>query len=267
MAHQTIDIIPGTSFAIVHDIDEPKTIHFKLHNHDDIYEIVFVQTGDCEFYVEGNSYRLKAHDICCTRPFELHQMTFLSDQTYDRIVLYLKSEFFLENNCTEFLVLFQNRQLGTGNVVDGEENPAAADCIRRLYGYYEEQEYSVMNHVIIELLYLLNRSQSADKFYTHNERIRNIIMYINRHLTEPITLDALAQRFFIDKHYLCKVFKKCTGHTISQYVNYKRILLVQEMRRSGQSLLKASMNAGFNSYAHFYKMYVKQMGHSPKDMN
>ena len=59
MARQTVEIFQNNSFGIVHDIDEkPNNINFQLHNHDDIYEIVLLLKGDCEFFVEGDSYKL-----------------------------------------------------------------------------------------------------------------------------------------------------------------------------------------------------------------
>ena len=64
--------------------------------------------------------------------------------------------------------------------------------------------------------------------------------------------------------YLCKIFKSITGYTINHYINYKRLLLVRELHSKGQTLLEASTAAGFNSYAHFYKMYKKEFGESPR---
>ena len=92
-------------------------------------------------------------------------------------------------------------------------------------------------------------------------------MYINDHLAENLSLDMISKRFFMAKQYMCKVFKKNTGYTIYQYISYKRILLAQELHRSGQSLTQASMNAGFNDYANFYKTYIKYTGKSPKQMD
>lgn len=90
-----------------------------------------------------------------------------------------------------------------------------------------------------------------------------ISLYINAHLSDNLSLDILAKEFFTAKNYMCRVFKNYTGYTINQYINYKRILFAQELHKNGQSLLQASMNAGFNSYANFYKAYVKQIGKCP----
>ena len=269
MAHQTFEVLPDRRFTVIRDFDDdPMDIHFKMHNHDDIYEIVLVISGDCEFYVEGNSYGAEPLDICFTRPSELHLMTFRSHAAYERIIIYLHSDFFERGGREKYLDIFVNRRLGTGNLISHDiSGSAASGCAKRVYEYFEEGALDVAENSICELLYIMNRSRSlSDGRYAKSGRVRDIIMYINSRLTEKISLDELSHHFFTDKHYLCRIFKKYTGYTINQYINYKRIMLVQEMHRNGQTLLQASMNAGFNSYAHFYKTYVKQTGQKPRYM-
>lgn len=267
-----LDIISfneGMDFSIVHKKSEnPNLLDFELHNHDDIYEIVLLLDGDCEFIVEGNTYKIEPRDIVFTRPFEFHHIACLTARTYERIILYIRADYFTNNSCEEFLDIFRNRKIGTGNLISANiTGNTIRHCMERLYEYYSDGAYKAANGVVMEFLYLINNTKSkTDNFYTKNERIRDIIVYINRHLTDELSLDELSEKFFIDKHYLCKSFKKSTGHTVKQYINNKRILLAQELHRSGQTLLQASLNSGFNSYAHFYKTYVKQTGKSPKSM-
>lgn len=270
MARQTVEIFQNNSFGIVHDIDEkPNNINFQLHNHDDIYEIVLLLKGDCEFFVEGNSYKLQPHDIVFTRPFEFHHIKCLSEKIYDRIILYIKADYFNEHNCQKFLDIFQNRKLGTGNLISYSMTDHALNyCMNRIYDYCEKKAYDVANKLIYEFLYLINQyKNNLSSLCTRDERIRNIIIYINDNLSENINLDILSKKFFITKQYMCKLFKLNTGYTINQYINYKRILLVQKLHRNGQSLIQSSMNAGFNNYANFYKTYVKYTGKSPKEMD
>lgn len=266
---EIIEIFPGMNFTIARKInDDPDLLDFKLHHHDDIYEVIYLIDGDCEFVVEGNTYKIRPHDIIVTRPFEFHHIVCLSSRTYDRIVLHIQADFFRKHECGEFLDLFINRELGTGNITASALTDAdIRDCLERILRYYSEKAYKIADGCVTEFLYLLNSVKGAGiNAYAKNARIRDIIIYINNNLTEELKLDDIARKFFIDKHYLCKSFKKNTGYTVNQYINYKRILLVQELHRRGQTLLDASLNAGFNSYAHFYKMYVKQTGKPPKSM-
>ena len=268
LARKDTVIFPGFSFGLVYDIDEnPNIINFRLHNHNDLYEIVLLLNGDCEFHVEGNIYRLRPHDIVFTRPFEMHKISCLSEKTYERIIIYIKRDYFTDKGCEKYLDFLENRGLGTSNLIASDMSDGSAeDCIKRLYKYESEHEYELMDSVLTELLFLLNRSKDTSKnFYTKNERIRNIIVYINNNLKEDLSLDSIAKKFYISKHYMCNVFKKCTGYTINNYITYKRILLATELHKTGQSLTAASLNAGFQSYSNFYRAYIKQNGKPPRE--
>lgn len=263
-----IEIFPNRSFGLIHKTtDKPNRLNFQLHNHDDLYEIMLFLGGDCEFQVEGNTYKLAPQDIVLTRPFELHHIVCLTEKSYDRIILFIRSSYFTENNCEELLEVFSARELGTGNLISADaENGASAECMKRLYRYTDEGAYDIAEHVITELLYLLNNAKkhSAD-VYTKNKCLREIIVYINNHLEENLSLNLLADRFFLSKHYMCRMFRQSTGYTIGQYISHKRIMLAQELHRQGQSWLIASLNAGFGNYATFYRAYLRQTGEAPRN--
>ncbi|MFV0362148.1 MAG: helix-turn-helix domain-containing protein [Suipraeoptans sp.] len=238
----------------------------KFHNHDNSYEIFLFLKGDAEFHIEGNVYTLHPHDIYIASPFELHHKEFLSSAKYERIVININLDFFEKNRCKNLEAAFKNRIPGTecqipASIVDQE----MYHLIIKMNRYLKEGAYNIANCVLLEFLYLLNHIEKPLATpVVEDERIRDVLTYINEHLAEQLTLDQLSQLFFMNKYHLCRVFKEITGYTINQYINTKRLLLVREMVQKGQSLLTASMNAGFNSYAHFYKMHKKVFGISPK---
>ena len=90
-----------------------------------------------------------------------------------------------------------------------------------------------------------------------------IIAYLNSHFTEPITLDDLAERFFISKHHLNRSFRKATGTTVRDYLISKRVTYVQQLLINGVPATQASTLAGFGDYTAFYRAYVKRFGHAP----
>ena len=261
---------PNLDFGLVHKIDsQPDNIDFKLHQHDDVFEIFLFMSGNAEFYVEGNVYKLKPYDLIITRPFEMHHIRCLSKKPYERIILYITPEFFEKKECHEYENILLNRAAGTGNVIPADiVKDLLVNPINRMSVYVHDGAYTAAGAVMVEFLYLLNNTQSAiSPEKSKDERISSIIAYINEHLPDKLTLDFLSEKFYINKYHLCKIFKKNTGYTLSQYINHKRILLVRELHMNGQSLLEASTNAGFNNYSHFYRMYVKKTGMTPKNMN
>lgn len=269
MARKTVELFYERDIGVVHDIDEhPDNGDFHLHHHENMYEILLLLSGDVEYRAEGNVYRLVPQDIVFARPFELHVMYSHSDTKYERLIIYIGVDYFKRNNCERFLDIFENRPIGVDNCITKKINDdALPNCMKRIEEYADNKEYDVVEYALYEFLYLLNvHRESSDNIHTSDERVRRMIVYINDHLSDELNLDVIANEFYIAKNYMCRLFKKHTGYTINQYITYKRILLAQELYRGGSSLMQASMEAGFNSYANFYKAYVKQEGESPKHL-
>ena len=95
-----------------------------------------------------------------------------------------------------------------------------------------------------------------------DRHINDVLSYINEHSDSELTPDKLCEIFYVSKSYLCRIFKKVTGHTIRHYINCKR-LLARELYGRGYTLLETSASAGFSSYSHFYRMYCKESGTNP----
>ena len=239
---------------------------FKLHNHSDRYEIVLFLTGNAEFHIEGNIYQSHPHDIYIARPMEMHHNCFLSPERYARVVIHIPLNFFADNHCTELERVFLDRTPGAdcqipARIVDRE----MYHLLMKMNTYIKDGAYDIAKYVFLEFLYLLNQIQEPLTTPVAADRnITNVLLYINEHIDSDLSLDGLSERFYINKYYLCRIFKKVTGYTVNHYINYKRLLLARELHGRGQTLLEASTNAGFNSYAHFYRMYCKAFGTNPR---
>ena len=262
-------LVPGYGFGVSYSRDSvPDSTQFKLHNHNDMYELVLFINGDAEFHAEGNVYKVKPYDMLITRPVELHRIVCVPQKPYERYVIYLSRDYFKNNHCEEFARIFDDRNLGEKNLIPADTvREALWETFSRLYKYASEKNYLVANAVLVEFLYLLNNAENpVSGAAARDKRITDVIKYINEHLNETLRLDELAERFYVDKYHLCRIFKRSTGYTLNRYINYKRLLLVRELHAQGQSLLEASTNAGFNNYSHFYRMYIRQNGEAPRNM-
>ena len=90
-----------------------------------------------------------------------------------------------------------------------------------------------------------------------------LIDYINENLSRDLSLDALAERFFISKSQLNRRFKKLTGATVGEYIAAKRLLYARERIFDGVPAAQASSESGFNDYSAFYRAYKKKFGVTP----
>ena len=93
--------------------------------------------------------------------------------------------------------------------------------------------------------------------------INEVMAFINRHLTEPLTLESIAAEFYLNKDYLGRLFKEHTHATIGHYISVQRANLAQTMLAEGRTVTEVQELLGFSSYAYFFKFFKKMTGISP----
>lgn len=119
----------------------------------------------------------------------------------------------------------------------------------------------ILNPIIIEGLNNLNtRIRSISRSQQH---VNEIIAYINRHLTSPLSLKSIADEFHMNKDYLGRLFKSHTHATIGHYIAMQRISLAQSLLSEGHTVNEVQEALGFTSYAYFFKFFKKMTGISP----
>lgn len=94
-----------------------------------------------------------------------------------------------------------------------------------------------------------------------SSKLKNILHYLDEHFTEDISLDSLAEQFFISKYYLSREFKKEYGTTIIQYVLTKKITNAKELLRySNSSIEEIARLCGIDDASYFNKVFKKMEG-------
>lgn len=247
--------------------EKPTQKNFVYHHHD-VYEILIVLKGNAVHLVEGNHYNLTPYSLFFVRDNELHQLFPDLDKPYERIVIAIDKSFFKKYNCEQYRAIFENRKVGEGNLIKTERllKSGIMDCIERIEKYVEAEEDFMVNNAVVEFLYLLNAAGSSKMSPENNKTaIKPIIDYINDNFMNNISLDELADVFFMSKAHLCRKFKKITGITVNSYITNKRFLNIKSLCDKGYSISEAATVSGYNSYANFYKAYVKETGVSPKE--
>jgi AraC-like DNA-binding protein len=108
---------------------------------------------------------------------------------------------------------------------------------------------------------IINRKKNKD----HDERIQRITSYIDKNPSKKMTLDFFSEEYYINKYYLCHLFKKETGFTIIEYINNKRIILAKKLMLENKSIIDSCYAAGFTDYPNFYKIFKRTTGVSPRE--
>ena len=98
---------------------------------------------------------------------------------------------------------------------------------------------------------------SGSVSYTHLDVYKR---QISEHFDETITLDLLADQFYISKYYLSRTFKEITGYGISEYLNIHRIREAKRLlEETDLSVQQIARKLGYESITYFEKVFKTYM--------
>lgn len=118
--------------------------------------------------------------------------------------------------------------------------------------------------VLIAALSDSNVTDSAAPSYKYNHQVDDILAYINQNIAQPITIEQLAEHFYLSESYICRIFKAATSTTINKYITARRISIAKALLNEGISVAEAYERSGFTDYSNFFKAFTKAVGVSPK---
>lgn len=99
---------------------------------------------------------------------------------------------------------------------------------------------------------------------SQRRNLQNVKEYLEQHYSEKLTLDNLAETFFINKFYLTRVFKEQFGITVNNYLLQVRITHAKQLLRfTDLSIEKIGQECGMNDANYFTRMFKKIEGSTP----
>ncbi|MBD2867436.1 response regulator transcription factor [Paenibacillus arenilitoris] len=123
------------------------------------------------------------------------------------------------------------------------------------------------------VLYVASRYDEALERLVAQRKFKNklnldeVRLFMQKHYTEPVTLDQLARVFFVSKEYLSKAFKLEYGQTLTDYLLHLRMEKAKEWLADGSIPIKSVAEmAGYEDVAYFYRVFKKHFGIAPGEM-
>lgn len=263
-------------FRMFHIKDYVKR-EFGYHYHD-FYKILIFLGGNVSYAIEGKTYKLKPFDMVLVSRSDIHRPEAAFDEPYERIVFYISKEFLEKHNTPEynleycfrkakeegsdvlrFPAMMNTRLLGV--IQEIEENGSSEQYAAKLYA----------NVLFMEFMVLVNRccvdgTGSFNHMVSYNQKMIELLQYINGHLRETLSTEHLAEHFYISKYHMMRQFKEETGYTVHQYITEKRILLARQLIASGMSATNACYESGFRDYSTFLRAFKSRMDKSPSEI-
>lgn len=90
--------------------------------------------------------------------------------------------------------------------------------------------------------------------------------FLDEHYSEKLSLESVASHFFIDKHYLARLFKEQYGVTLVTYLQQVRITHAKRMLRfTDKSIEEIGLECGIGELNYFSRVFKKLEGVSPSE--
>lgn len=249
----------------------PAEIEYHYHDFDKI--LVFFK-GEITYTIEGKAYVPLPGDIILVPQGDTHKVESEKNAIYSRLVIYLSPGYLssVTESDKNLRRCFLHVKECYSNVVrlnEKKENRLILLANQMKHAVRQNERFGFDNlwlqTCLLQFLILLDRKMEDESVYFVNtsqcdKKIVEIIRYLNYHLTEEISIDSLAECFFISKYHMMRRFKEETGYTIGNYVNQKRLLYARELLKQGEPVTKVYLDSGFKDHSTFVRAY-KQMFH------
>jgi AraC-like DNA-binding protein len=166
--------------------------------------------------------------------------------------------------------------LATRAAIRGGLMPEAAFTLGDTYMQEIEEVKNVFNigiltknaeQTLATMVRDLKRSQSApsDQVAGTNPLIGQCKDYVFSHLHSRLTIQDIADHFYVHPNYLTSLFRKETGMSLYQYILSEKMSLAENLLiYSNYSLIEISSYLGFSSQSHLGKLFKKTIGMTPQ---
>lgn len=243
------------------------------YHYHEFCKLLFLVSGQGSYFVDGKRYLLSAGDVVLIGSRSVHKPELAEGSTYERIIIYVSPEYLQQMSAPDcdLLSLFSGSH---GHVLRMKEQrrKAVFALAAKLEQDLKDEAFgrTILSQAqLLRLLVELGRSieDSAANLprpsVPENRRVLEIMEYLDGNLSEEIDMDALAERFFISKYYMMRLFQRETGTTIYSYLTQKRLLKARELMNSGMRATESCYACGFHSYSSFTRAYGKYFGTTP----
>lgn len=249
---------------------------FEFHYHDFDKILIFL-SGNVTYLIEGRSYELQPYDIVFVRHNEIHRPLIDMAVPYERIIAYLDPHFLSGQQEEDFNLSDCFQVLSDQHThLLRMENPgkrSLSEAVKRLKAACTDTGYASRLYrkvLFLEFMILLNRAARSQKLNypdtsLANQKILDVMDYINQNLAKPLDIDTIAGHFFFSRYHLMRLFKKETGYTLGRYITSKRLLAARELMKQDLSATEICYLCGFSNYSAFSRAYRSEFGESPRD--
>ncbi|MDT8979912.1 AraC family transcriptional regulator [Paenibacillus sp. chi10] len=258
----------------------PQHYHNTLHRHS-FFEMCYVMEGSGEYIDDGKHYPLSSGTSFCSRPGIWHQIR--SDEGL--ALCYVAFDIIESDSADAYARAYQVLAQDAVPVIPSAEKSATAALWGALLYMFDNANgqgqaaypIAVLQSTAGALLYSMlplfapHTYQlpevsigAANISVGTNDLFRRACLYLADNLSEPLSLEIVAQHLHISPRHLSRLFMQHGGQTFVHYVQERRIQLAKELLLDTDAAIKhIAAQCGFESVHYFTRVFTQLLGVSP----
>lgn len=252
-----------------------------LHWHDH-FELIFLASGQAVFHIDSQPYEVRPGDLLMVPSGSLH-------------VGYATTE-----DRVEFWSLVFNRSLLEGSIGDpvhdryvspylegrlrfpvrlsgnDRDLDAISAILKRIKDEFERKAPAFEIVVKAELTSLFaqlarmylpaDERETAPIANKRTERFKSLIVHIQSHYRDKLTVTDAARMVHLTPYHFCKVFKAATGMTFVEFVNRCRMDEAERLlRHGGLTVTETAERVGCGNINYFTRLFKQVKGMTPSE--
>ena len=237
------------------------------------HELVLIREGIVNFRINQNDFLAGPNSLIIIRAMDRHDVS-IRKYPYKRYVFTVTSQLVLTSvREPQLLSLFFYHSPKSRNII-----LLRPKIVERLTALFEEtilectekkplwssQVTSFIHQALIALYREDPEMFSAGDGGGNIQAIMRIQHFIAEHFHEKISLDQLAERFFMSKFHLSRRFRAVTGHSFKNYLILHRISEAQQLLRyTNKPVSEICADVGYDNTEHFIRIFHKSQGTTP----
>lgn len=266
--------------AVEHMV-RPAAYQMQVNHVHPEYELNLLIHGKRQLLFDNRSYVIEEGTLVLVDSNRIHMTGAVEgdgDGCYERIILYIGRE-----KMEEYDRAFPELEMsGFFRQYDGVYalSPEERQRVMRMFEALMEEldgeqgkSQTLIDLIIIQFFIRFWRANRPAAYLTGGQSrqkkgkssvVHDVSEYISAHFCEQITLEDLAERFFISESYLSRSFKDIIGVGITEYINILRIRKSRELLEDSRlSVSEISQAVGFESASYFGRVFQKHLALSP----
>ena len=232
----------------------------RRHYHEN-YELYFLESGLCNYFVDNRYYMLRAGDIIFIPGRMIHQTNY-GKEAHSRSVINCSNDFIPDDVSSE---LFETCYIFRNETVAGEIHDVFR-CIEKEYLHHDDYSKKMIKLQMHKLFYLIARHREENMVESsENKMIEGIISHVKKNYMNEVSLAEMAESNAVSAEHLSRAFKKEIGMGFNEYVNALRLQKAEFMLRNeeGKSVSEVAFACGFNDSNYFSYRFKRLYGVSP----